>query len=164
MKEIFQDWAANKGNTKGRFLTVAYRLAVASRRRGVHWRLFGAVYVPLYKVAVCWVLGVELPMGGRVGPGLKLFHAQGLIVHDDVVIGASVTLRHNTTIGLNGRSSVPPIIGDGTDIGANSVLLGPITVGSNVIVGAGSVVAGSVPDYHTVVGNPARVLSACQPE
>lgn len=43
-------------------------------------------------------------------------------------------------------------------IGCNAVVIGKITIGDNVIVGAGAIVTKSIPDYCTVVGNPARII------
>lgn len=43
-------------------------------------------------------------------------------------------------------------------IGAHSILLDGVTVGSGSVIGAGSVVTRDVPEYAMVAGNPARVL------
>jgi len=40
----------------------------------------------------------QLPLHSRVGPGLRLFQCQGLVVHELVEIGSGVVLRHYITI------------------------------------------------------------------
>jgi acetyltransferase EpsM len=49
-------------------------------------------------------------------------------------------------------------IGEGTHIGASAVVIPEIKIGQWVTVGAGSVVINDIPDYATVVGNPARII------
>ena len=49
-------------------------------------------------------------------------------------------------------------IGENTFIGARSVIKQGISIGSNVIIGAGTVVISNVPDNHTIVGNPHRLI------
>ena len=49
-------------------------------------------------------------------------------------------------------------IGEGTQIGAGATIIPNITIGKWCVVGAGSVVINDIPDFTTVVGNPARVI------
>ncbi|MNR16247.1 Serine acetyltransferase [compost metagenome] len=49
-----------------------------------------------------------------------------------------------------------PYIKEGAKIGNNASLLPAIIIGKNTVVGAGAVVTKNVPDFKTVVGNPAR--------
>jgi serine acetyltransferase len=114
----------------------------------------------VYRVVVDWVLGVELPPSVVAGPGLRIWHGTGLVVHANVRLGADVTLRHNTTLGAKGEAhdAPAPVIGDRVDVGAGAIVLGDLTVGDDAVVGAGAVVVDDVPAGATVVGNPARVL------
>lgn len=50
------------------------------------------------------------------------------------------------------------VVEDEVWIGARSILLDGVTVGSGSVIGAGSVVTHDVPEYAVVAGNPARVL------
>ncbi|MDD5260582.1 MAG: serine acetyltransferase [Methylacidiphilales bacterium] len=162
MKSIFQDWRANHGNLKGRLILLLFRLAHAIRHAHPMILFLVWPYLPFYRLGVEWVLGIELPWKLRIGPGLKLYHGQGLVVNDGSILGANCTLRNGTTIGhkilANGFVSGCPILGDEVDVGAQAVLLGPIRVGNHAVIGAGAVVVKDVPDYAVVVGNPARVI------
>jgi putative colanic acid biosynthesis acetyltransferase WcaB len=154
------DWDANRGNLKGQVILVLFRLAQACRALPEPWWALTVPYLGLYEVLVEWVLGVELRYKTRVGPGLQLYHAQALVVHEGTVIGAGCTLRQCTTIGnktlADGSQSACPVLGDRVDVGANAVILGPIRVGDGAVIGAGSVVVKDVPAGAVVVGNPAR--------
>ena len=158
---VFQDWAANRGNTKGRAILVLFRLAGV-----IHGNAFLKIvfffYLAFYKLVVEWVLGIELSYATKAGHSLKLFHGQALVVHKGVIIGNFCTLRQSTTIGNkqlpDKRYSGCPVLGDHVDVGAQVCIIGDITIGDNVIIGAGSIVTKDIPSDSVVVGNPARVI------
>ncbi len=156
------DWEANRGNPKGQAILLLFRLAQTCRGLPDPWWLLTAPYLALYRVLIEWVLGVELRYKTKIGPGLRLYHGQALVVHEDTVIGAGCTLRQSTTIGnktlADGSQSPCPVLADRVDVGANTVILGPVHVGSDAVIGAGSVVVKDVPEGAVVAGNPARVL------
>lgn len=159
---LFSDWEANRGNPKGQFIMLFFRIAQHVRGLPEPGWLLGAPVLALYRLVVEWLLGVELRYKTRVGPGLRLFHAQALVVHEGTVIGRNCVLRQSTTIGnktlRDGSLSACPIVGDSVDVGANSVILGAIRVGDGAVIGAGSVVVNDVPPGAVVAGNPARVI------
>lgn len=43
-------------------------------------------------------------------------------------------------------------------IGANAIILPNVTIGNGVIIGAGAIVTKDIPDYAIACGNPARVV------
>jgi len=161
---VFQDWEANRGNPKGRIVMALFRVAHLLRCGPVWLRLFAWVYGPIYRLAVEWILGIELPWKTVIGAGLRLDHGVGLVVNDHAVIGRGCHLRHCTTIGhkrkKDGTYSGSPVLGDGVDVGANVVILGEIGVGNKSVLGAGSVVTKDVPAGSTVAGNPAKVIAS----
>lgn len=104
-------------------------------------------------------LGLKIPINS-FGPGLKIGHAGGIIVNQNVKIGKNCSIRPYTVIGnkQDGKNEQVPIIGDNVTIGCNVSIIGKITVGDNAVIGAGSVVVKDVPANAVVVGNPARVV------
>ena len=74
------------------------------------------------------------------------------VVEHDVVIGNYVHISPNATVTGGVK------IGEGTHVGAGAVILPNLTIGKWVTIGAGAVVTKNVPDYSTVIGNPAKPL------
>lgn len=156
MNRILQDWKANHGNPKGRFVLFFFRVCQVIRRSPL-WPL-GLPVLAVYVVLVHWLMGIELDYQTEVGPGLSLQHGTGLVVHQKAQIGSGCTLRHGVTLGVRVKNGPLPVLGDGVEIGANAVLLGGIVVGDRSVVGAGSVVLHNVPPDSVVAGNPAKIL------
>jgi putative colanic acid biosynthesis acetyltransferase WcaB len=155
---ILQDWEANRGNWKSRSAMLLYRAAQAVRRQSLLFRLLGTPVIALYVLYVEWALGIELNLKSRIGPGLRLYHGTGLVIHEAAVLGSNCALRHCTTIGMKNGPADCPLIGNNVDIGSNSVVLGSIRIGDNVTIGAGSVVLHDVAPGDIVAGNPARSI------
>lgn len=150
---IFQDWEVN--DEKGRLVMMLFRIG-QKLRLWPAWLAFP--YHVFYRVVVEWLMGIELRTTTKVGPGLRIFHGVGLVVHDATVIGSGCTLRQNTTIGSRHDGGPCPVLEDGVDVGANAVVLGGIRVGRGAVIGAGAVVIKDVPAGAVVAGNPARVV------
>ncbi len=163
MNDVLQDWEANRGNPKGQLVLVLFRLAQIVRALPDPWWLLGIPYLAFYRITVEWFLGIELRFKTRVGPRLRLYHGQALVVHEATVIGAGCTLRQSTTIGnkplADGSEGRSPVLGDGVDVGANAVILGAITIGDEAVIGASAVVLKDVPARAVAAGNPARIIS-----
>ncbi len=119
--------------------------------------LTGRAYWPAYRI-VETLTGISLPRSVPVGPGLRIHHFGGIVVHSGVSIGARCTLRQGVTIGERVEGGAVPTIKDDVDIGAYAQILGGVTVGSSARIGAMSVVLHDVPEGATAVGNPARVI------
>ncbi|OIV92035.1 hypothetical protein TanjilG_25015 [Lupinus angustifolius] len=106
------------------------------------------------------VFAVDIHPGAKMGRGILLDHATGLVVGETAVIGNNVSILHNVTLGGTGKLSGDrhPKIGDGVLIGAGTCILGNIKIGDGAKIGAGSVVLKEVPPRTTAVGNPAKVV------
>lgn len=156
--ELLQDWAANAPDKRGRLVMVAFRLAhVASRNRHGLIGIPARVYGLWYRVAVEWVMGIEIPWKTTIGPGARLRHGVGLVLNDDCVIGARVMLRHGVTIGNVGRGGPCPVLGDDVEVGSGAVIIGGIAIGDGARIGANAVVTKDVPAGWVAVGNPATI-------
>ncbi|GAB2230435.1 hypothetical protein Droror1_Dr00014700 [Drosera rotundifolia] len=114
----------------------------------------------LLQSRVSEVFAVDIHPGARIGRGILLDHATGLVIGETAVIGNNVSILHNVTLGGTGKDCGDrhPKIGDGVLIGAGTCVLGNVIVGDGAKVGAGSVVLKPVPARTTAVGNPARLI------
>ena len=159
------DWRSNRHDTKSVIVVTLYRFAnLVSRQKRTRPVLYylGTPILIFYKMTVAWILGIDIPSSSKIGPGLRLFHGQALVINPDTIIGRNCTLRHATTIGCkimpDGRGGPSPVIMDNVDIGSNAVIIGDLMIGENAIIGAGAVVTKSVPARAVVAGNPARII------
>lgn len=100
----------------------------------------------------------EVHLGTRIGGGLLLVHASGIVIHPSVEIGCNCLIFHQVTLGSNGKGV--PRIGNHVDIGAGAKIIGPVSIGDHAIIGANAVVLQDVPPGATAVGVPARVILA----
>lgn len=90
----------------------------------------------------------------RIQNNVNLF--EGVTLENDVFIGPGVTFTNDKYPPYGEREET--LIKQGATIGANATILCGIVIGKGALIGAGSVVTRDVPDYTTVVGNPARVI------
>jgi serine O-acetyltransferase len=106
------------------------------------------------------VFQTDINPAARIGKGIFLDHATGLVVGETAVIGDNVSILHGVTLGGTGKegSDRHPKIGNGVLIGAGAKILGNIHIGNCSRVAAGSVVLKEVPSKTTVAGVPARVV------
>ncbi len=103
---------------------------------------------------------VDIHPAARIGRGIFLDHATGLVVGETAVIEDDVSILHDVTLGGTGKEHGDrhPKIRRGVMIGAGAKILGNIEVGQCARVAAGSVVVKSIPSNVTVAGVPARVI------
>jgi serine O-acetyltransferase len=106
------------------------------------------------------VFQTDINPAARIGKGIFLDHATGLVIGETAVIGDNVSILHGVTLGGTGKegSDRHPKIGDGVLIGAGAKILGNIRIGYCSRVAAGSVVLKEVPPKTTVAGVPAKVV------
>lgn len=118
----------------------------------------GFPYRVFYKILVEWIFCIEIPWNAKIGRGLRIYHGQGLVLNNQVVIGNYCTLRHCTTIGnkqlASGVISRSPVLGHHVEVGSNACIIGDIAIGDHVTIGCGSIVTKSMPANAVVVGNP----------
>ncbi len=104
------------------------------------------------------VFQCDIHPAARVGRGIFLDHATGLVVGETAVIGDDVSMLHDVTLGGTGKDHGDrhPKIESGVLIGAGAKIIGNITVGHCARVAAGSVVLHPVRHNTTVAGIPAK--------
>ena len=106
------------------------------------------------------VFQTDIHPAAKIGKGLFLDHATGLVVGSTAVIEDDVSILQDVTLGGTGKEGGDrhPKIRWGVLIGAGAKILGNIEVGHCARVAAGSVVLAPVPHNKTVAGVPARVV------
>ena len=110
--------------------------------------------------AISDVFGVDIHPAARIGRGIMLDHALGIVIGETAVVGDMVSMLHGVTLGGTGKVSGDrhPKVGRGVMIGAGAKVLGNIHIGEGAKIGAGSVVLDDVPPHTTVAGVPARTV------
>ena len=106
------------------------------------------------------VFQCDIHPAARVGRGIFLDHATGVVVGETALIEDDVSILHDVTLGGTGKEAGDrhPKIRYGVMIGAGAKILGNIEVGHCARIAAGSVLLKSVPNNVTVAGVPARVV------
>jgi sugar O-acyltransferase (sialic acid O-acetyltransferase NeuD family) len=99
--------------------------------------------------------GVIIQAGATIGNNSSI-HINALIAHE-VMIGNSVFIAHACSISGGVQ------IEDGVFVGTNATIVPRLRIGRWATIGAGAVVIEDVPDYATVVGNPATVKKVSEP-
>ena len=105
-------------------------------------------------------LGVDMHPAARLGRGIMLDHATGIVVGETAVIEDDVSILHSVTLGGTGNEGGDrhPKIRRGVLLSAGCKIIGNIEVGEGAKVGAGSVVLADVPPHVTVAGVPAKIV------
>lgn len=106
------------------------------------------------------VFSVDIHPAARIGTGVLLDHATGVVIGETAVIGNNVSILHHVTLGGTGKDEGDrhPKISDGVLIGAGATILGNIKIGEGAKIGAGSLVLKPVPPRKTAVGTPAKLV------
>ena len=111
------------------------------------------------------VFQTDIHPAARIGRGIFLDHATGLVVGETAVIEDDVSILQDVTLGGTGKEAGDrhPKVRRGAMIGAGAKILGNIEVGENARVAAGSVVLRDVPAHTTAAGVPAKVVRTTTP-
>ncbi|CAH9094821.1 unnamed protein product [Cuscuta epithymum] len=106
------------------------------------------------------VFGVDIHPAAKMGEGILLDHATGVVIGETAVIGNRVSLMQGVTLGGTGKEigDRHPKVGQGALIGAGATILGNIKVGEGAMIAAGSLVLKDVPPHSMVAGIPAKVI------
>ena len=116
-----------------------------------------------------FLTGIEIHPGAKIGDGFFMDHAMGIVIGETAEIGDNVTIYHGVTLGgispsenSDNQRNVKrhPTLKNNVIVGSSAQILGPITIGNYARIGSNSVVLKNVPEYGTMVGNPAKNISA----
>jgi len=112
--------------------------------------------------------GVDIHPAARIGRGIMLDHATGVVIGETAVVGNDVSIMQSVTLGGTGKEHGDrhPKVGNGVLLSAGAKILGNIKIGDCAQVCAGSVVLKDVPPRTVVAGVPAKTVgvpSCAQP-
>ena len=111
--------------------------------------------------------GIEIHPGAKVGKNLFIDHGMGVVIGETATIGDDCTIYHGVTLGGKGQGPKcgkrHPDLGNKVMVGSGAQVLGPIKLCDGSSVGANSVVTKNVPPGVTVVGIPAKPVTASDP-
>ncbi|WP_199911560.1 serine O-acetyltransferase [Dongshaea marina] len=141
---------------KGFHSLVGYRLAHALYHRQQKMSAL------LLQSRISERFAVDIHPAARIGKGIMIDHATGVVIGESAVVGDYCSLLHNVTLGGTGKECCDrhPKIGKHVLIGAGAKVLGNIPIGDGVRIAAGSVVLKAVPAHSTVAGVPAKVVGS----
>lgn len=106
------------------------------------------------------VFSVDIHPAAKVGEGIMLDHATGIVIGETAVVENNVSIMQSVTLGGTGKESGDrhPKIRAGVMIGPGTKILGNIEVGEGAKVCAGSVVLKPVAAHTIVTGVPAKLV------
>ena len=118
------------------------------------------------------LIAYDVRIGNRVKINSNVYVCNGVTIEDGVMVSAGTIFTNDrfpraTTPDLAElRSSepdehtLPTLVREGATIGAGCIVGNDLEIGRWAMVGMGSVVTRSVPDFHLVLGSPARSIGA----
>lgn len=117
-------------------------------------------------------IAYDVRIGNRVKINAMVYICAAVTIEDGVMISASTTFTNDrfpraTTPDLMSlrpsepdEHTLPTLVREGATIGAGCVIGNDLEIGRWAMVGMGSIVTKSVPDFHLVLGSPARSVGA----
>ena len=104
------------------------------------------------------LFAVDIHPNARIGRGILMDHATGIVIGETAVVEDDVSILHGVTLGGTGKETGDrhPKIRRGVLLSVGAKVLGNIEVGEYSRVAAGSVVLKAVPPHCTVAGIPAK--------
>ena len=129
-----------------------------------HWHQRRRGLAALLQNRASEVFAVDIHPAARIGSGVFIDHATGVVIGETTVVGDDVSMLQDVTLGGTGKDKGDrhPKVGRGVLLCAGAKVLGNITLGDGARVGAGSVVLHHVAPHTTVVGVPARATLAAR--
>src|SRR5215203_3906130 len=117
-------------------------------------------------------IAYDVKIGNRVKINAMVYICAAVTIEDGVMISASVTFTNDrfpratmpdlTTLRPSepDEHTLPTLVRTGATVGAGCIIGNDLEIGKWAMVGMGSVVTKSVPDFHLVLGAPARSVGA----
>lgn len=130
------------------------------------WQQDRRVLALYFQHRISELFDVDIHPAARLGSGIMLDHATGLVIGETAVVSDDVSILHAVTLGGSGAQGGDrhPKVGRGVLLSTGAKLLGDITIGEGAKIGAGSLVLEDVPPHVTVAGVPAKQVGRARVE
>ena len=141
--------------------------AIQSHRVAHHFWNQGRRALALFlQSRITEVYGVDIHPAARIGCGILIDHATGVVIGETSVIEDNVSMLQGVTLGGTGKETGDrhPKVRRGVLIGAGAKILGNVNIGEGAKVGANAVVLDDVPAHTTVAGVPAKIVGRAKHE
>lgn len=110
-----------------------------------------------------YLFGCSIMPKAKLAGGIRIDHANGIMISTNTIIESGVTLCQQVTIGVKILDELAsPHIKRNAIIYAGAKVFGNIIIGENAIIGANAVVLQSVPDNCMAMGVPAVIKRVMQ--
>jgi UDP-2-acetamido-3-amino-2,3-dideoxy-glucuronate N-acetyltransferase len=115
-------------------------------------------------------IAYDVRIGNRVKINAMVYICAAVTIEDGVMISASTTFTNDRfpracTNDLRSlkpsepdEHTLPTLVREGATLGAGCTIGNDLVIGRFAMVGMGSLVTKSVPDFHLVIGSPARSI------
>ena len=117
-------------------------------------------------------IAYDVIIGSRVKINASVYICAAVTIEDGVMISAHTVFTNDrfpraTMPDLKSlrpsepdEHTLPTLVREGSTIGANCTIGNDLEIGRWAMIGMGSIVTKSVPDFHLVLGSPARSIGA----
>jgi UDP-2-acetamido-3-amino-2,3-dideoxy-glucuronate N-acetyltransferase len=117
-------------------------------------------------------IAYDVKIGNRVKINAMVYICAAVTIEDGVMISASTTFTNDrfpraTFPDLKSlrpsepdEHTLPTLVREGATIGAGCIIGNNLEIGRWAMIGMGSVVTKNIPDFHLVLGSPARSIGA----
>lgn len=136
-----------------------YHALQSYRAAHYFWNQDRKALAQFFQSRISEVFAVDIHPAAKIGHGILIDHATGVVVGETAVIEDYVSMLHLTTLGGTGKTHGDrhPKIRKGVLISAGATILGNVEVGEGAKIASGAVVLDNVPPHTTAVGVPARI-------
>ena len=137
-----------------------YHALQAYRAAHYFWNDGRKALAKYFQSRISEVFAVDIHPAARIGHGILMDHATGIVIGETAVVEDYVSMLHEVTLGGSGKLTGDrhPKVRRGVLISAGAKILGNVEIGEGAKIGGGAVVLEDVPPHTTVAGVPAKVV------